>query len=58
MLLLFENVVSGEELYIPLISTGTSNDNITFTVSWGDGSGTQTFTRNADVSNLLDSNIV
>ena len=58
MLLLFENVVSGDELYIPLISTGTSNDNITFTVSWGDGSGTQTFTRNADVSNLLDSNIV
>ena len=58
MLLLFENVVSGDELYIPLISTGTSSDNITFTVNWGDGSGTQTFTRNADISNLLSSNIV
>ena len=57
MLLLFENVVSGDELYIPLISTGTSSDTITFTVSWGDGSGTQTFTRNADISNLRDSNM-
>lgn len=58
MLLLFENVVSGDELYIPLISTGTSSDTITFTVTWGDGSSTQTFTRNADDSNLASSDIV
>lgn len=57
MLLRFENIVSGDELYIPLISTGTSSDNITFTVNWGDGSSSQTFTRNADISNLRDSNI-
>lgn len=58
MLLLFENVVSGDELYIPLISTGTSSDNITFTVRWGDGSALETFTRNSLDSNLTNSNIV
>ena len=58
MLLIFENVAVRDELYIPLISTGTSNDNITFTVTWGDGTPLEIFTRNSLDSNLTSSNIV